>query len=565
MKNIFKLKHKIAASAVGLFLLSSCEITNLDINTDPNNPTSAQLALLLPTIENDAVDIFEGVNQTAHGFAGQLSANDDFDLNNNSFNGTWNAYYQGPGKDLDEFIKAATKAGNVPQYLGVGQVLKAYFTSMMVDMFGDIPYSEAFAGNAETSNINPKFDDQKAIYDDCIKLCGEAVTNLKKTQAVAISGDLFYAGNASRWIKLANTLKLRLLVQTRKVKSNASEIAALVAENNLINVPADDFVFQYNSLSVPDGRHPWFQQAYTGADNNFTYISHQLMVEMLENDDPRWPFYFKRQQKTILNQADPTDRGTTPCTSITGCKYGYIVLNKALIKQLYTDKGKTPTQADLDFLAGIFGRDRGDNSGVPLDQAYRTAPGTYPAAGAYDVTNPSGTANTASRFKGNGIFPIITTWMTKFYQIEAILSGNLTGDAKGLLEKAIREQMAKVQSIGLAADAANATAMPAAKVDAYVKAVLAKYDAAPSNEAKLNVVMKQAWFANWGNGFESWNAMRRTGYPSDLQRPIALRRDFAKRLPYPAQELSLNKNAPKDAPAFDVVKLFWDTVGLSYK
>lgn len=564
MKNIFKLKHKIAASAVGLFLLSSCEITNLDINTDPNNPTSAQLALLLPTIENDAVDIFEGVNQTAHGFAGQMTASDDFDLNNNSFNGTWNSYYQGPGKDLDEFIKAATKAGNVPQYLGVSQVLKAYFTSMMVDMFGDIPYSEAFSGNAETSNINPKFDDQKAIYDDCIKLCTEAVTNLGKAQAVSISGDLFYAGNTSRWIKLANTLKLRLLVQTRKAKSNASEIAALVTANNLINVPADDFVFQYNTLSVPDGRHPWFQQAYTGADNNFTYISHQLMVEMLDNDDPRWPFYFKRQQKSILNQADPTDRGTTPCTSITGCKYGYIVLNNSLIKQLYTDKGKTPTQADLDFLAGIFGRDRGDNSGVPLDQAYRTAPGTYPAAGAYDVAAPSGTANTASRYKGNGIFPIITTWMTKFYQIEAILSGNLTGDAKGLLEKAIREQMAKVQSIGLAADA-NAVAMPAAKIDAYVKAVLARYDAASSNEAKLNVVLKQAWFANWGNGFESWNAMRRTGYPSDLQRPIALRRDFAKRLPYPAQELSLNKNAPKDAPAFDVVKLFWDTVGLSYK
>jgi hypothetical protein len=69
-------------------------------------------------------------------------------------------------------------------------------------------------------------------------------------------------------------------------------------------------------------------------------------------------------------------------------------------------------------------------------------------------------------------------------------------------------------------------------------------------------MMKQAWFANFGNGFEVYNAYRRTGYPSTLQTPLQTPRSFPFRLPYAQSELNLNASTP--AVIYDVDKVFWD-------
>lgn len=549
-----------------LVTLGSCSLFDLDINKDPNNPSTADFALLLPSAQLSAVGFFQGLNNNAHGFTGWLSSSDTYDLNFNSYNGSWNNFYSGPMKDVEEIIVTATTAGNNPYYLGVAQVMKAYFFSIMVDMFGEIPYSQAFAGGYTDSNINPAFDDDKAIYDDLIKLCDDAVVNLTKSSAVTVSGDLFYSGNITRWRKLAKTVKLRLLINSRLVRSTAAtEIKAILDGGDYISAAADDFQFKYNRVATPDGRHPWFSTTYANSDNGFTYFLHQPMFEMLRDDDPRLPFYFKRQTSYVLNPNDPTDRSTIPCSQLAGCTYAYMALNDNIIKQLYTDKGKTFTTADRQYLAGFFGRDRGDASGVPLDGFYRLAPGTYPAAGAYDVATASRTGATAASRAGDGIAPLITSWMTKYYQIEAILTLGIAGDARTIFDKAMREQITKVVALGLASDA-NAKAPTTAAIDDFVNLNLKRYDDAPNATQKLNIVLKQAFYANLGNGFEIYNAFRRTGLPNNLQVPIQQIRNFPLRLPQPAQETSLNKSAPQSPVAFDTpaAAIFWDTMKFSY-
>ncbi len=564
--NILKTTYKGLLTLGLLVSLGSCSIFDLDVNTDPNNPTSADYALLLPAAQLRSVDYFEALNNDTHGFMGWLSSSDTYDLTFTSYNGTWNNFYSGPMKDLEEIIVSA-ETNQVTRYLGVAQVMKAYFFGNFVDMFGDVPYSEAFAGGYAESNINPKFDNGKDIYADLIKLCDEAVVNLAKPSSVPLNGDLFYAGNLTRWRKLAKTVKLRLLINSRLVDpaAKATQIKAILDEGDYITSPADDFIFKYNKVVAPDGRHPWYQSAYVASNSNFTYFLHQPIVEMLRDDDPRTPFYFKRQTKKIFNPEDPTDASTIPCSQLSGCKYAYLVLNPEVIKTLYTDKGKPFTQADKEYLAGFFGRDRGDISGVPADVDFRLSPGTYPAGGSYDASAAQ-TGGTGAKGAGDGIQPIITSWMTKYYNIEAILMLGATGDAKKLFEQAMREQIAKVVTLGLASDPNNAKAPAQADIDKYINLYLAKFDEAPNAAQKLNVALKQAWFSNLGNGYEIYNAFRRTGYPNDIQIPVQRIRNFPLRLPQPQQETSLNKNAPQTPPAFDspAGAVFWDILKFKF-
>ncbi|MCE2790077.1 MAG: SusD/RagB family nutrient-binding outer membrane lipoprotein [Saprospiraceae bacterium] len=72
--------------------------------------------------------------------------------------------------------------------------------------------------------------------------------------------------------------------------------------------------------------------------------------------------------------------------------------------------------------------------------------------------------------------------------------------------------------------------------------------------------MKQLWFSSYGNGFEIYNAYRRTGLPTNIQDHVeGTVRGFPLRLPYPQSELTLNPNAAsyKDV-AFDKTPIFWD-------
>lgn len=557
-----KLKYitKIALMTGFISLLSACTLTELEINQDPNNPTVASAKLLLPTAEFAVVNAVTSIAQNAHGFAGMLSSSDNYDLNNQSYNGTWNGFYRSM-MNVESMIQASTAS---PHYLGVGQALKAYATGNFVDTFGDCPYTEAWKGNADAAITTPKFDKDSDIYEALIKLCDEAVANLSKAtpEPLAASADFMYGGSAAKWIKFAKSVKIRLLLNSRKGRANGNaDLNAAIAAGGYITAPADDFTFNFSTASSPEGRHPWFTAAYL-ADNGFAYPSHQLMEEMIFNKDPRLDFYFYRQTETILDPNNPTDRGTIPFGGT------YLARKPAFLAKWATVFGSEPSAADLKYIAGFFGRDRGDNTGVPQDGALRTAPGCYPAGGLYGGRTVTPRALTGGRGSGNGIWPLVTSNNMKYYQIEAILDGNGTGDAKAIFEAAMREHIARVVALGLKVDAANAVAPTAAYITDYVNSQLKLYDAATSNSAKLNVVMKQLWYTSWGQGQEIWNAMRRTGFPSQVNNPIIKPpRQYALRLPYPSQEGTLNPNAtPKLTEViFDRDPIFWDKVKIKWE
>jgi hypothetical protein len=552
-----------------VLVLGGCYTDFDGVNVDPNNPADASVDLLIPQIEYTlAASMAGGINDAQLGFCGMISSFDNFGVANTSFSGFWDNFYAGPLKDIEGLISKA-QADNLPHHLAIGQLLKAYAFSTMVNLFGDVPYSEAFKGEDIASRA-PTFDADEAVFNDCISLIDQALANLALTSGAKASTDLIYSGDVTKWKAFANTLKLKLTIESWRANPGAAkgEIEKLLAEP-LITTVAGDFQFRFSKTINPDNRHPWYVGPYTGGE--FTYISHQLMVEMLEDGDPRWPFYFKRQNKKVLDINNPTEAGTIPCWTTPGCNYGYVVLNTDIMDELF---GPDITQDEVDFAAGIFGRDRSDASGVPNDGTLRTIPGVYPCGGLHDSGAPA--TPTANAAPGGGIFPMVTHVNVLYYQIEAILEDQLgvSGDARALFESAIRSHITKVVNFGVSTGGGS-VAPDAAAVDAYVALWLDRYDTAPSNRAKLNVVMKQLWFSSWGNGYEIYNAMRRTndpnasnnygynGLPNTLQNPVSpTPRKWPNRLPYPSTELTLN---PSAAPWKDVIwddasyRLFWDT------
>jgi hypothetical protein len=566
----------IGASIVALGMVS-CELDDLDINVDPNSASQASLELLLTNSQWEGLSTFGGgLNNTTMGFQAINTSSDDFNFTNSSWNGTWNFLYSGPLKDLEELIAAADPETN-PKYLGIAQILKAYYFTMMVDLWGDVPYTQAFKGNAlgDEKILEPVYDKGADIYADAFSLIDKGIANLTGTSG-SVKGDIIYGGNATKWIKMANSLKLRLLIQTRNVQSNGAAIQAIVNEGNYIKSAADDFVLRYGALKNPDNRHPMYQAGYVGGDAGYSYFGHQLMTEMLASKDPRTPFYFKRQTTTILNPEDPTDKQTIPCSQRTDCTYGYFPLSNFVAQAVFGKDASALSSKQATYLAGFFGRDRSDPSGIPNDNPLRTTTGAYPGAGLFDAT--AGTTGGNKYGKGDGIFPIITSWMVKFYLLEAqITLGVTTGSSEdALLASALTDQFAKVWSVGTTADAnakADVTTWPTSysqwaveyKTQSdFIADVKAAYPAAGTQNQKLGYVLKQAWKANFGNGYEGYNAFRRTGLPADIQAPMQLPRQYALSLPYAQDEVNLNSNTPSkvyDSPSSAV---FWDSLKFQF-
>jgi hypothetical protein len=153
------------------------------------------------------------------------------------------------------------------------------------------------------------------------------------------------------------------------------------------------------------------------------------------------------------------------------------------------------------------------------------------------------------------------SWFTDFTRAELALTLGVTGDPRALLESGVRKSITRVLRFPteLGVSPAPTQGVPTtAQIDAYVRYVLEQYDAATTNDAKLDVVLKEYYIALWGNGFEAYNMYRRTCRPRNLQPAISANPGgFIRSFLYPSNFVNLNINA-KQKP--DVTqKVFWDT------
>jgi len=559
MKNILK----YGFMALLALVIAGCQNVELDELLDnPNSvtPDKAELDLVFNAIMLDFKDFVDEVSDETMPYVRMTAMDGGYFYNNQdgpvNFNFMWQLAYFDLMPDLNLVIDNGTERG-LTTYTGIAKTMKAYLLFTLVDLYGNIPYTEAFQGVVVPS---PKADEDQAVYTEAFNLLTSALADFSDPKG-SLSGDLYYNGGAAAWEKLANTLLIRYHVSTRQVGGSGAAINTIVGTGKIIDQTAEDFQFQYgNNRATPDSRHPYYSDGYENGGPGW-YMSNCMMWQMFgdkDNEDPRLRYYFRRQD----GWEDNENQFTLDCTT-------------APYPQQWAD-GYPWCKASGDFgdpageYGGYWGRNHGNADGIPPDDLKRTAWGLYPAGGAFDnlpksIPDEDTGDNTwqvsnggSDGARGAGIQPVFLASWTHFLLAEAALTMNSGGDARALLEAALNLSISKVMNFNTAVVVADFVPTPEA-VAAYVNEVLARYDAAADDEARLDVVMNEYRLACHGNGLEPFNSYRRTGYPSAMEptRETSATSFFPRTFWYPAVYVNFNANASQRQDLNG--RVFWDT------
>ena len=538
----------------GLFF-ASCETTELDLTQDPNalTPEQGDPDFYLNAIQIDWAYWVESFGRTA-GAVTRIDYMSGRDYANayapTSFDGRWSSAYQNMMLDIKEMNKIAEEGG-LTHHTGISQVIEAHILVTLVDIFGDVPYSEAFQGG---DNLNPVADSGASVYAAAEALLDAAIVNFSGDAAAEPAIDMYYGGNWAKWIKAANTLKMKMYMTTRLVDGSAvSKFNAIVASGNYILANDDDLQFGWGTNEVqPDSRHPRYRSSYT-ATGGGDYMSNSMMDYMRGGfdggynigagtftADPRIMVYYHRQTfETPGIAGAPTDEEVIECGLVAPPAHyaGYVFCGNP---------------------QGWWGRDHGNDNGIPPDGFLRTLAGVYPAGGEIDEWSYGGFTN-GDGFGGNGITPIMLASWTDFMIGEVELVAGNEPAAKAAMMAGMEKSMDKVMNFKPRTDRFDGImdfyfGGLAFVTSQFYDRIEGEWDAAAD---KMDVLGKQYFVAMYGNGLDAYNFYRRTGYP-DLQPNLeANPGGFIRSFWYPAAHANTNVNInQKDGVTSQV---FWDT------
>lgn len=287
---------KIIFIALALFTTMSCEDLT-ELNRDLKNPEEVPPGALFASATKSLFDFMTSPNVNVNNFRlwaqqwAQTTYADEsnYELVERNVNGAaWNTLYAEVIRDLrdakdfiqeDQFLSADAKAAQT----AMAEVLEVFAYHALVDIFGDIPYTEAFG-----DDVTPAYDDDAAIYADLVTRLNAAIGNLEGDSEMG-SFDLVYGGNTEQWKRFANSLKLRMAIRLADVNPGLSETMAEEAATGVLRGNADNFALNYQS-STPNTNPLWVNLVQSGRSD---YVASSTIVDpMVALDDPRLPFYF---------------------------------------------------------------------------------------------------------------------------------------------------------------------------------------------------------------------------------------------------------------------------------
>ena len=233
---MMKKQFTIFSTAILVIGLGGCSKNYFDINNNPNAATNASPQLVLSnaltvTAANQEIP-FNFLNAWL-GYLGQsgsyaTGAGDiaSYKQTTNFGDGLWQSRYH----NLSDYnyVEQSGKAQNLPFYVATAKIMKAFVFQQLVDMFNNVPYTQALQG---TNIITPKYDDAQTVYNAITLQLDSAVALLQGGNVVGSStADVMFHGNNASWVQFANTLKLRILLRQSQVTSNASFITTEIGK-----------------------------------------------------------------------------------------------------------------------------------------------------------------------------------------------------------------------------------------------------------------------------------------------------------------------------------------------
>ncbi|SFR64415.1 SusD/RagB family nutrient-binding outer membrane lipoprotein [Maribacter stanieri] len=547
MKKIIKYITVVFTAGV---LLNSCETTDLDLRTSPNDLAADQADpnLLLNSIQLAYVANMYEIND----IGSELTRIDYMNGRNyfntypgDTFDDIWERLYSSTDGNNDVFTNTvdlgifpnvenlktidAESDTDFSFHIAVGQTLKAHMLLLVTDYLGKATLSQA--GNPAEFPA-PLLDDGQDVYAGALALLTEAEALFAADPALQGGVDFFYGGDTENWIKLINTIRLKAAVTT----GDTSTFNSIIAGGDYIAETADDFQWQYGTRELqPDTRHPDYNDDYTSSGANL-YQNNWLMNNMLVKNDPRIRYYFYRQESET-----PGAQDVPPNEELLACSLAIPPAHYEGFVYCSVDNG-------------YWGRSHGNNEGGPPDGFQKTAAGVYPAGGRFDDSSFD-VVGLGLGGGGGGIEPIILASYVDFWQAEVATSAAVKAT---FLEAGMTKSIAKVQSFGSLDSGADLSVAPSDEdVTTYIEGIVADFEAA-SGDDQTNILSEQYWIALYGGGVEAYNYYRRTGFPTTLAPNWELNPgSFPRSFLYPQTEVITNSNVSQKSDLS--TQVFWDT------
>lgn len=321
-------KHikNIALSVLSIVTFTACQSELDNFNDDPNDPPTTTPTLLLTTMEVSTFATHTtGVIRYANIFdqhlmgtdIGQLGPIAKYIITEQDVNNEWNTIY---GTTLiSGHILNRDFSTDYPYYNGMGQVLTALNLGYATDIWGDVPYDEAFL--AEEGNTNPKYNTQQEIYQRLQTILDAAISNLNKPKSdnkeVPGDDDYIFKGDVQKWKQIAYVLKARYALRLTNVDNNAAQKALDYINLAEVTSNSDDM----NTLFT--GAANETNQWYDFEVNRESYVKMgKTFVDFLKtSNDPRLTFFVASE---LDEDGEPTGvySGNAPeDTESTGTSY----------------------------------------------------------------------------------------------------------------------------------------------------------------------------------------------------------------------------------------------------
>ncbi|WP_342331230.1 SusD/RagB family nutrient-binding outer membrane lipoprotein [Pedobacter sp. FW305-3-2-15-E-R2A2] len=280
------MKKLIYSLLAGALLISSCKDQDF-MNIDPNKPTQAHPQLLLTKVEWNTFRAFGGTSPL---YANRMLVQTDGESEGQYFK--WGRGDFAPYANLRDVTKMVEEAKRINDnsYVALAKFFRAYYFYNLTLTFGDIPYSQALMGESG-KDYAPVYDTQKAVFLGILKELDEANTMLKGINA-NIAGDIIYKGDATKWRRLINAFRLKVLITLSKKENDTDlkvkEAFAQVMQNDLLLGTEAGGDGQLIFLDQEGNRYPEFNSSGFGSG---MFMSATFIEQLQARKDPRLFLY----------------------------------------------------------------------------------------------------------------------------------------------------------------------------------------------------------------------------------------------------------------------------------
>lgn len=550
MKALFKVLFAAALTTAA----TGCE-SFLDINENPNSATAVSpdallASALVTTAANYTGGVAAGQNYNSYasfvagywGKSGTVSGFTEerrYSYTTNYYQNLWTNTYD----NLNDYniIQQQGTANGYPNHAAIARIMKVYNFLLLVDQYGDIPYTNALQGLANTA---PTYDKQADIYRDFSVQLKGAIADIN---AAATAGgrpvgteDVVFRGDMTKWKQFANSLHLRILLRQSQADAATvnfvrTEMTALQTSSAADGFITTDVVVQPSYGANADQQNPFYNRygfsvGLSNATAEYSYIvpTNFIIAQYESNKDPRITQLYRLGRRTIDDVATPAYVGTTlgepspPTFNAANATIG----SRFLQGGAFLRSANAPTVLML-LSEHLFSKAEAETRGLF-----------------------AGGEEAASKDYYDGIkASFLTTYRT-------------ATDLATINASTLASAPASTEDV----PSSNPTVLLYEKYKADNEAnPLVNYSIAPSsgNLGKQAVIIYQKYLAeNTIASVEAWDDYRRTGlpkYPASLESASPRPDKLPTRLFYPQTETSTNRvNIPTGVTQY--TKIFWDVV-----